>query len=136
MEVLVWVPYEFLHLRLLVLIRHEAEGARVGFRQLLLVDDNEATCVSKSGKRFLDRRVLRILKQIVFLLRALKMIVRPGGLLLQVMQDGLGGRVLRHDLMILMLLGADLLLLLALPRRRLLGLATMIQFGILLGPRI
>ena len=87
MEVLIRVPDELLHLGSLVLIRHEAEGAWVGFGQLLLIDDNEATSVSKSGERFLDRRMLRILKQIVFLLRALEMIVRPGGLLLQVMQD-------------------------------------------------
>lgn len=132
MEVLIRVPHEFLHLGSLVLIGHEAEGAWVGFRQLLLVNDDEAARVSESGERFLDRRMLRILKQIVFLLRALEVIVRSGGLLLQVMQDRLGGRVLRHDLVVLMLLGADLLLLLALPRRRLLGLSAEIQFGILL----
>lgn len=44
--------------RAFVLIWHKAKGARVSLRQLLLVDNDEATSVAEPVERFLNRRLL------------------------------------------------------------------------------
>lgn len=121
-------------LRTLVLIRHEAERARVSLRQLLLVDDDEATSVTIPRERLIDRRLLRILEKIAFLLRALEVIMRPRRLLLQVVRMEAAGRG-SHRRLLLTLGCTDLLLLSSanVPRWRLLHI---VQFGILLRPHV